>query len=299
MRVLVIYAIFFTMNTLVARVDGLAASNTVPLIALVTGANKGIGKEIARKFASDPNIEPVLACRTGGKETAAELGCSHHVFLDLTDDSSIAACREYIDKNLGGKVDILVNNAAICFNDPTLYGKVKHTPFQEQAAITIRTNYFGTRKLTEALLPCLEKSSSPRIINIASYAGRLSILQSQEKVDAFTAPDLTLGELDAYLNDFVKAVQDGTHAEQGWPNTCYGMSKLGIIALTRILARDYPEYRVNSVDPGYCATDQNMHQGNRPAERGAVTPYLLATADKNFSGLHWFDEQEMPWSYSN
>jgi carbonyl reductase 1 len=290
------FALFFMMKTLVAQVNSLASASE-RRIALVTGANKGIGKEIAKKLANDASIVPILACRTNGKETAAELGCEHAVFLDLTDDASIAACRQYIDKHFNGKLDILVNNAAICFNDPTLYGKVKHTPFQEQAAITISTNYFGTRKLTDALLPCLERSSAPRVINIASYAGRLGILKSQEKVEAFTNPDLTTEQLDAYLHDFVKAVENGTHAQEGWPNTCYGMSKLGIIALTRLLARDFPKMRVNSVDPGYCATDQNQMQGNRPAERGAVTPYLLATTNEIFSGMHWFDEKEMQWSY--
>jgi len=282
-------------NVLVAPATGLANSRP-RRVALVSGANKGIGKEIARKFAADPSIEPILACRTDEKETAAELGCKHSVYLDLTDDASIAACRQYITDNLDGTLDILVNNAAICFNDPTLYGKIKHTPFQEQAAITVQTNYWGTRKLTDALMSCLEKSPSPRIINIASYAGRLAILKSQEKVKDFTDAELTTEQLDEYLNEFVKSVEDGTHAAEGWPNTCYGMSKLGIIALTRVLARDYPNMMINSVDPGYCATDQNQNQGNRPAERGAVTPYLLATTDETFSGLHWFDELETKWS---
>ena len=160
MKCLVVYALLI-MKTLVAPVNSLASS-TERRIALVTGANKGIGKEIAKKFAKDASIEPILACRTNGKETAAELGCEHSVFLDLTDDASIAACREYIDEHFNGKLDILVNNAAICFNDPTLYGRVKHTPFQEQAAITIATNYFGTRKLTDALLPCLRPSHPQR-----------------------------------------------------------------------------------------------------------------------------------------
>lgn len=288
--------IMMTTNILVVPANSFASTEP-RRVALVTGSNKGIGKEIARKFAADSSIETILACRTNGKETASELVCQHSVYLDLTDDASIAACRQYIDKNFDGRLDVLVNNAAICFNDPTLYGKVKHTPFEEQAAITVQTNYFGTRKLTEALLPCLEKSPSPRIINIASYAGRLGILKSEEKVKAFTDDSLTMEKLDAYLNDFVKAVEDGTHAKQGWPNTCYGMSKLGIIASTRILAREHPNFCVNSVDPGYCATDQNNNQGTRPAERGAVTPYLLATTEEKFSGLHWFDEQEMQWSY--
>jgi carbonyl reductase 1 len=268
-----------------------------PRIALVTGANKGIGKEIARKLVNDANVTTVLACRTGGEEAAAELGCKH-VYLDLTNDKSIHKAREYIEQEFG-RLDILINNAAICFNDPTLFGRVPYTPFEKQAEITIRTNYFGTYQVTKEMLPLLEASSSPRIVNIASYAGRLSILKSRALMDAFTAPNLTEMEIQGYMNDFVKAVETGVHAQQGWPNTCYGMSKLGVIALTRVLSRDFPGIMVNSVDPGYCATDQNNHQGTQPAERGAVTPFLLATLDESktdlVTGKHWMDEHEISW----
>ena len=154
--------------------------------------------------------------------------------------------------------DILINNAAICFNDPTLYGKVPHTPFEKQADITVSTNYFGTRKLTSALMDLLEQSDDPRIINIASAAGRLAILQSQQKVDTFLDPEMTIEELDSLMREFVEAVESGDHQENGWPNTCYGMSKLGIIKLTKILAKTHPKFRVNCVDPGYCTTDQNI-----------------------------------------
>jgi carbonyl reductase 1 len=268
-------------------------------VALVTGANKGIGKEIARKLSSDKDIITILACRTNGEKTAKELGCDHHCYLELTDDQSIEDCAKYVEETFG-KLDILVNNAAICFNDPTLYGKVPYTPFEKQAAITIQTNFFGTYKLTNKLLPLLQRSSNQpaRIINIASSAGRLGILKSQEKMDMFTDPDLTTEKLEQNMNDFVKAVETGVYEKQGWARTCYGMSKLGLIAYTKIMARDHPNLLVNSVDPGYCATDQNDNQGTRPVERGAVTPYLLATTESQFSGKHWFDEKEMPWSYS-
>lgn len=282
---------------LTARVSSLSLEP--PRIALVTGANKGIGKEIARKLV-DANVTTILACRSGAEEAAAELGCKH-VYLDLTNDDSIHEARQYVQQEFG-KLDILINNAAICFNDPTLYGKVPYTPFEKQAEISIRTNYFGTYQVTKSMLPLLEQaatSSSPRIINIASYAGRLSILKSKALMDAFTAPDLTEKEIEGYMKNFVNAVETGVHAQEGWPNTCYGMSKLGLIALTRALARDYPGIMVNSVDPGYCATDQNNHQGIRPAERGAVTPFLLATLDESktgfLTGKHWMDEQEIPW----
>lgn len=282
----------FLMTSLLQQ-RAFSLSSTARKVALVTGANKGIGKEIARKF-TEAGITTILACRTNGKETAAELNCEHSCYLELTDDESIAQCAAYVQEKFG-RLDILCNNAAVCFNDPTLYGKVPHTPFERQAAISIETNFFGTYKLTNKLLPLLQKSSSPRIINIASSAGRLAILKSPEKVALFTNPALTTDNLEQYMLDFVKAVETGVHAKQGWANTCYGMSKLGIIAFTKILARDYPEIMVNSVDPGYCATDQNNMQGFRPAERGAVTPLLLATTEQTISGRHWFDGKQIAW----
>ena len=102
------------------------------------------------------------------------------------------------------------------------------------------------------------------------------------------------------MSMFVADVEAGMHAQHGWPNTCYGMSKLGLIALTRVLARDEPKIAVNSCDPGYCATDQNNHQGTRPAERGAVTALMLALqgAGECMSGKHFFDEAEVDWLYT-
>jgi NAD(P)-dependent dehydrogenase (short-subunit alcohol dehydrogenase family) len=102
------------------------------------------------------------------------------------------------------------------------------------------------------------------------------------------------------MTDFVQSVQDGSHASKGYPNTCYGMSKCGIIAWTRLLAREYHDLAIYSVDPGYCATDQNNNQGFFPAARGAVTPVWLATmpivADRRSkSGRHFYQEQEIAW----
>jgi carbonyl reductase 1 len=236
---------------------------------VTTGAN-GIGKEIARKLFDASDITTILACRSGGDEAAAALGCKHVVYLDLTDKESIHLTRDYVSREFG-RLDILVNNAAVCFNDPTLYGKVPFfTSFEQQAGISIQTNYFGTHEVTSCMLPLLLQSASPRIINIASSAGRLAIMKSQDKILDFTSPDLTTSQIETYVNKFARAVATGVRQREGWPSTCYGMSKLGIIALTKVLARDYPKIMVNSVNPGYCATDQNNNQGVRPAERGAT-----------------------------
>ena len=92
-------------------------------IALVTGANKGIGKDIAKMLVADDTIQTTLvACRTNGKETAEELGADgpndacRNVYLDLTDDTSIQQCREFVESRYG-RLNVLINNAAICFND--------------------------------------------------------------------------------------------------------------------------------------------------------------------------------------
>ena len=287
-------------------------------IALVSGGNKGVGKEIARRLGSDPDITCLIACRNVelGEKAAADLrsdvaedgvtcdAIALPIPFDLTDKESIEACAKYVEDEFGA-LDILVNNAAICFNDPTLYGVLKEpVSFRDQADITIKTNYFGTLVTTQSFLPLLKKSSSPRIINVASAAGRLTILQSQDLVDKFTSETLTIPELSELMEQFVADVQGGTHSERGWPNTCYGVSKLGIIALTKILARQHPDMLCNSVDPGYCKTDQNNNQGVTDPSQGAYTPYLLAVMEAEsdeegelVSGLHFYEEQEINWSY--
>lgn len=283
-------------------------------VALITGGNKGIGKEISRRIGTEPDFTAILACRdvTLGQEAADDLKSNGEyecdvvvlpVPLDLTDDKSIVAAAKYIKDNYG-RLDVLVNNAAICYNSPTLYGKVAHTPFRDQADVTIRTNFFGTLKVSQEFLPLLKLAHSPRIINVASAAGRLTILRSQKLIDEFTSNTLTIPKLSEMMEKFVKDVQSGTHEQKGWPNTCYGMSKLGIIALTKILARENEGMLINSVDPGYCKTDQNNNQGTVDPSDGAYTPYLLALLEQDdeddgedMSGLHFYEEQEIPWTY--
>jgi carbonyl reductase 1 len=288
------------------------------------GGNKGIGKEIARRIGMDPEFTAIIACRNIelGQAAAEDLRTNSEyecdvialpISMDLTDPSSIEAAAHWVEKEYEDEIlDVLINNAAICFNDPTLYGKVQYTPFQDQAGITIRTNYFGTLHVIQSFMPLLKRSSSPRIINIASAAGRLTILRSQQLVDAFTSDTLTVSALSKLMEQFVSDVESGTHTNKGWPNTCYGMSKLGIIALTRILAKDHPEMMINSVDPGYCRTDQNDNQGTVDPARGAYTPYLLALMERYDeeeegedgggekeadSGVHFYEEQEISWTY--
>mmetsp|Transcript_63980 Transcript_63980/g.72384 ORF Transcript_63980/g.72384 Transcript_63980/m.72384 type:complete len:369 (+) Transcript_63980:3-1109(+) len=322
-----------------------AIASVVPFphqkIALITGSNKGIGLEIARKLLqsqtrtnTDGNDNKngaficILGCRNEelGRAAVEQLKSETEtegnnksdnnidfVKIDLQDIDSIQMAAKNIEEKYG-RCDVLINNAAVCFNDPTLYGTVPNTPFDKQAEITVSTNFFGTLALTKAMLPLLQKatavSSLPsRIINITSSAGRLSILPSQERRAAFSSNTLTMEALEGYMKEFVNDAKCGTHREKGWPNTGYGVSKVGIIAMSQILARQYKynnnnncsPIMVNSVDPGYCATDQNNHQGYIPAEQGAETPYLLATIVQGESkqelltGRHWYQQQQIKW----
>jgi len=78
-------------------------------------------------------------------------GCdAAYCWVDLTDPSSFESARAFVEREYG-RLDALVNNAAVCYNDPTLYGKVAHTPFEQQAAITVQTNYHGALSLTLTL----------------------------------------------------------------------------------------------------------------------------------------------------
>ena len=278
-----------------------AALGSVSKVALVTGANKGIGFEIAKKIGSEKGMKCILGCRNEelGKiavENLKKEGCDvEFLKVDLEDLESIRNAIHTVQD----KCDVLVNNAAVCFNDPTLYGRVSHTPFAEQAEITIRTNFQGTLALTRGLLPILLKSESPRIINIASSDGRLTILPTEKRREKFASNTLTLDELEGYMSQFILDAKNGSHLSNDWPNTCYGVSKVGIIAMTRVIARENPEIMINSVDPGYCRTDQNNNKGFVSPERGALTPFLLAVLsnDQFYSGLHWCEEKVINWTY--
>lgn len=262
-------------------------------VAVVTGSNKGIGFEIAKKLGK-LGFEIVLACRNEvlGVEAEKLLGleeikCQFRM-LDISSKESV----ELFARDLGSSfqaIDVLVNNAAIAFKsaDPT--------PFMQQARPTIHVNYFGTLWVTEALLPLLRNADSPKIVNIASEAGHLSIFKDQGKRDLLTSPSLTVDELSEAMTKFVTAVEEGIHAQEGWPNTCYGTSKAAVIALTKILAKEEPSIMINACCPGYCATDMSSHRGTKSATEGAETPVMLATLESFVSGKFFSEGQEIEW----
>ncbi|KAG5178014.1 hypothetical protein JKP88DRAFT_225951 [Tribonema minus] len=269
-------------------------------VGIVTGANKGIGLEIARKLGREQGWLCVLTARDEERgRSAAESLLSEGAGvrfrqLDISDPDSRERFAKDAEQEFTAGIDALVNNAGFAFkgSDPT--------PFAEQAEPTMDINFFSTVATTERLLPLVKRSPHGRIVNVASMSGHLRIVPDAELRAKFASAGQPGGlghdELMLLARGFVQDVKEGKHKEKGWPNSCYGMSKLCLIAYTKILAAREPTLKVNACCPGYVATDMSGQQGHKRPDQGALTPFMLATgALDGTSGGFWSDEKRIDW----
>mmetsp|Transcript_9017 Transcript_9017/g.25267 ORF Transcript_9017/g.25267 Transcript_9017/m.25267 type:complete len:275 (-) Transcript_9017:64-888(-) len=268
-------------------------------VAVVTGSNQGIGFEIVKGLLGKlpQNAVLVLTSRDVGRgeEAVKKLGgvgerLSFHQ-LDITDELSVKQLRDDLDKEHGG-IDILVNNAGFAYKGSS------SAPFSEQARVTNDVNYYGTLRVSEALLPMVRANG--RVVNVGSMAGSVKKC-SEDLQRRFLNPDLTVEELSGLVEDFVRLARNGEHQNNGWPNTAYGVSKIAVHALTRIQARELAQ-RMNgssavAVCPGWCKT--NMAGFDRPprtAEKGAETPIAMALwPDDTANAKFYTDLKEREW----
>jgi len=275
-------------------------STTTPAgrVAVVTGSNKGIGFFIALQMATSGLFRHViLACRDEARGQKAaqqiqnELGHKQvkvkYTPLTLGDHTSHVSFRDKMEREFG-KVDVLVNNAAIGY-----FGG--GPPFKQQTKPTLDINYRGTVDLTEELLPLIRKGEDPRIVNVSSMLGRLGQLESRQLRDQFTSNSLTIPELSRLVDSFEADVQAGTHKQKGWGNSNYGLSKLAVIAATRVWARENPSVKINSCCPGYCRTDMTYQQGMRDPKDGAKNAVLPATMENPPTGALFSDYKVSKW----
>ena len=287
------------------------AGNTVTRVALVTGANKGIGFCIAFQLAlSGLFSHVILGCRDQARGTAAvsqiesqlkaispsaaasstNISC---LPLTLGDYESHQKIRQSLEDQYG-KVDVLVNNAAMAYKgaDPT--------PHEQQCKPTLEVNFRATVHLTEELLPLVRRGNDPRIVNVASMAGRLSQLRSDELRSKFTSSDLTMKELQQLVDHYECDVLNGSYKQKGWGGSNYGMSKLAVIAATRIWAREEAVngIKINCCCPGYCDTDMSSHMGTRSPEEGAKNAVLPATMLDPPTGQFFQNYEVSDWLHS-
>ena len=138
-------------------------------IALVTGGNRGIGREVCRQLA-DRGFTVLLTARSedSGIAAAAEVG-AHPVRLDVTDNASVGAAAEEVER-LHGRLDVLINSAAITYDTWQRAASADLAVVREAA----ETNLYGPWRMVQAFLPLLRKSSHPRIVNVSSEAASLA-----------------------------------------------------------------------------------------------------------------------------
>lgn len=234
------------------------------MIALITGANKGIGYETARLLGGR-GYTVLVGARDGekGEKAAAELRTggadAHAVLLDVTDEETARQAAERIDSEYG-RLDVLVNNAGIGGFDS---GPPSNTPLAVLRTV-YETNVFGAVAVTNAMLPLLRRAPAARVVNVSSEVGSIA---------ANTNPD-------------------GPFATMPLVAVPYPSSKTALNMVTVMYAkelRDTP-IKVNAANPGYCATDLNNHGGFRTVGQGAEVSVHLATLPEDGpSGVLWGD----------
>lgn len=272
--------------------------SSVGRVAVVTGANKGIGYFIALQLGMSGLFQHIiLACRDQERANVAvetmrkELPSTVSVQseqLTLGDKESHSFFVSKMDQSFG-KVDCLINNAGFAFKgaDPT--------PFHEQTRPTLDINFRGTVDFIESMIPLLKKGTDPRIVNVASMAGRLSQV-SPELQRKFSSPTLTMAELKSMMDDFEAKVQLGMHESAGYSTSNYGMSKLALIAATKVLARDHAgAISINCCCPGYCKTDMTSQRGVRDPADGARNAVIPATMESPPTGAYFSDFVVATW----
>ncbi|XP_057980040.1 (+)-neomenthol dehydrogenase-like [Malania oleifera] len=286
--------------------------------AVVTGGNKGIGLEICRQLASN-GVTVVVTARDEkrGLEAVEELkksGLSDFVVfhqLDVTDPTSIASLADFI-KIQFGRLDIVVNNAGIggatvdpdAFRAAVASGGLQSdsikwneiaTQTYELAKECLQTNYYGAKRMVEALVPLLQLSDSARIVNVSSSMGSLKNIPDGWAKQVFSdAESLTEERVDEVLNKFLKDFMEGSLGTNGWPMnfSAYRVSKAAMSACTRILAKKYPTFCINCVCPGFVKTDMTFNAGTLTAQEGAESPVWLALQPKGGPSGHFFFRKE-------
>ncbi|KAK3015585.1 hypothetical protein RJ639_007394 [Escallonia herrerae] len=248
-------------------------------VAIVTGANKGIGYALVKRLAR-LGLTVILTARDRERglkavESLGDLGLRVHFFcLDVSDPASIKGFASWYREEFG-VLDILVNNAAVSFNDI-------HENSVEHAETVIKTNFYGSKLLIETLLPFFRRSDSiSRILNISSRLGLLDKLKSPTvKETLLNEENLFEEQIEGVINLFLENVKNGTWKSQGWPElwTDYAVSKLALNAYSKVLAKRYEGrgLSVNCFCPGFTQTSMTHGKGTHTADDAADLGARLA-----------------------
>jgi NAD(P)-dependent dehydrogenase (short-subunit alcohol dehydrogenase family) len=216
--------------------------STRPSRILITGGNKGLGREAAKRLVT-AGQEVWAAARDldQGRAAAHETG-AHPLLLDVTDDESVRAAAAAVANSTGGVLDVLINNAGISggrVSAAELTAETMHEVYD--------VNVFGPVRVLHAFLPLLERSDAPVVVNVSSGLG--SITYSADPDSAYSALVIP----------------------------AYFSSKAALNMLTTQYAKEFPRMRINSVDPGFTATDFNQNRGTQTVQEGTDAIVRMAT----------------------
>jgi NAD(P)-dependent dehydrogenase (short-subunit alcohol dehydrogenase family) len=227
-------------------------------ITFITGANKGLGHETARRLIALGHTVLIGARDPKAGAVAAEELGARFVEIDVTDDAAVDRAAADVAAH-EGLIDVLINNAGI------------HGPHGDVTAADVAevldVNVVGVVRTTNAFLPLLRRSADPVVVNVSSSMGSLA------------------------------ATHDPARPESGVVAPAYTASKAALTMLTAQLARALPGVRVNAADPGYTATDLNGHSGPQTVTEGTDAIVTLATEGPGRGTGRFIDrEGEIAWS---
>jgi len=265
-------------------------------IAIVTGANKGIGLAIVQSLAEKLPADKWHIYLTSrdvprGEEALKKLhdsGHSHVHFhqLDITDEASVVTFKKFIQEKYPAGINILINNAGMGFPQEWLTVE-KPVPFKEVLETTMKTNFWSLYTVHKHLTPLLAKDA--RVVNLASTMGIWAMKEIAAPLRDKAVALKTLDQLADFTREYENAALEKEGKDFGYPTNVYGMSKFFEIPFTKIQALEFEKdprnIIVNCCCPGYVATDLNSNKGYLTVQEGAQTPvYLALESDNNIKG---------------
>ncbi|WNM35862.1 SDR family NAD(P)-dependent oxidoreductase [Streptomyces sp. Li-HN-5-11] len=233
---------------------------------LITGANKGLGYETARRLI-DAGHTVYVGSRDAdlGRRAAGQLGAGARVVqLDVTDDASVMAAVKTVEA--AGGLDVLVNNAGIEVRGPNNEVAGAADVTADMMREVFETNVFGAVRVTHAFLPLLQQSASPVVVNVSS--GLASLTHMSEP----------------------------GHPAAAYPGVAYPASKTAVNMITVQYAKAFPSMRINAVEPGFTKTDLNGNTGIQTVEEGAEIIVRMAQVGPDGPTGGYFDGAgPLPW----